>query len=81
MAQPERHGIPGHGLAADAARAFGLEPGHARPHGRDVAQGKFVGHAVGVEGGMGVDFRSAFEHDDIDTEMRQVGGKRAAGRA
>jgi hypothetical protein len=37
-----------------------------------MAQRKFVGHAVSVETGTGVDFRSAFEHDDVDAEVRQV---------
>ena len=73
--------IPKHGLAADASRALGVEAGFAGLHGGDVAAGKLERHRVGVEVGVGVDLRSAFDQSHVDAAPGKMSGKRATRRA
>ena len=72
MAEPPGDRVPGHGFAAYAAAALGVEAFNARPHRGDVPVGKIERHGVSVESRPGVDSWSAFDHGDIDAEARQV---------
>ena len=81
LAEPQRHGIPQHRLAADAAAALRVEPFLARPHRRDLRLGKSNGIAWVLKSVRVFDARAALDDGDADAAAREVRGQRAAGGA
>ena len=80
LAEPERHGIPQHGLAADAAAALGIEAFLARAHRRNLPGGKLERQRVGVEVGPGIHAWTALDQRDAHALTREVRRERAAAR-
>ena len=80
LAEPERHGVPEHGLPAHAAGALGIEAGLAGPHGGYVPVRVVERHRVGIEVGPRVHAGPAFHDRDPRAAPGQVRGERAAGR-
>ncbi len=81
LAEAQRDRVPQHRLAADAAAAFRIEPGLARPHRRNLAGGEVERHRVRVEVGARVDARTALDDRDPHAAAREVRGQRASRRA
>jgi hypothetical protein len=77
LTKAQGNSIPKHGFAAEAAATFTVKTWLAGAHGGDVTSGKFKGEGVGVEVGVRVDLRAAFEHEDIGTEVGEARGESA----
>ena len=77
LAEAERHRVPQHRLAADAAAALGIEAGLAGPHRRNLTVGEVERQRVRVEVGPRVDARTAFDERHRHALSREVRRQRA----
>src|SRR5581483_1421384 len=78
MAETPGYGVPCHRLPSDSACSFRIKAGHAGSHCRNMPARKVERHRMCIESRPRIDFRSALEHHDVDTHLRQVSGKRPA---
>jgi hypothetical protein len=81
LAEPQRHRIPQHRLAAHAAASLRIESFFSRSHRRDLTGGEVEGERVRVEVGARIHTRTALNQGDTHSTPRKVRGERAARRA